>query len=157
MQAGIAARALDDAVQYVREKGRPIKHSSATRSVDDPYIRQTVGEIAARAQGARAAVLLAAEALQNQRGLRREQARHAGAETAVTVAQAGVVAVESALRAAELLFDVGGGSITDRSLGFDRHWRNARTAANHNPRQWKLAVAGAYHLVGEEPPTTGLF
>ncbi|ABK74629.1 acyl-CoA dehydrogenase family protein [Mycolicibacterium smegmatis] len=157
VQAGIAARALDDAVQYVREKGRPIKHSSATRSVDDPYIRQTVGEIAARAQGARAAVLLAAEALQNQRGLRREQARHAGAEAAVTVAQAGVVAVESALRAAELLFDVGGGSITDRSLGFDRHWRNARTAANHNPRQWKLAVAGAYHLVGEEPPTTGLF
>lgn len=50
VQAGIAARALDDAVQYVREKGRPIKHSSATRSVDDPYIRQTVGEIAARAQ-----------------------------------------------------------------------------------------------------------
>ncbi|MGE0221288.1 acyl-CoA dehydrogenase family protein, partial [Mycolicibacterium sp.] len=137
--------------------GRPIKHSSATRSVDDPYIRETVGEIAARAQSARAAVLLAAEALQDQWGLRGEQAHRTGAETAVVVAQAGVVAIESALRAAELLFDVGGGSITDRALGFDRHWRNARTAANHNPRQWKLAVAGAYHLTGEDPPTTGLF
>ena len=73
------------------------------------------------------------------------------------VAQAGVVAIESALRASELLFDVGGGSITNRDLGFDRHWRNARTAANHNPRQWKAAVAGAYHLTGEEPPTSGLF
>ena len=31
------------------------------------------------------------------------------------------------------------------------------TAANHNPRQWKLAVAGAYLLTGEDPPTTGLF
>jgi alkylation response protein AidB-like acyl-CoA dehydrogenase len=157
VQAGIAARALDDAVHFAQQKGRPIKHSSATRSVDDPYVRETVGEIAARAQTARAVVLLAAEALQNQRGLRGDEARRVGAESAVTVAQAAVTAIESALRAAELLFDVGGASITDRDLGFDRHWRNARTAANHNPRQWKLAVAGAYHLAGEEPPTTGLF
>jgi alkylation response protein AidB-like acyl-CoA dehydrogenase len=157
VQAGIAARALDDAVHFAREKARPIKHSSASHSVDDPYVRETVGEIAARAQTARAVVLLAAEALQNQRGLRGDEARRVGAESAVIVAQAGVTAIESALRAAELLFDVGGGSITDRDLGFDRHWRNARTAANHNPRQWKLAVAGAYHLTGEEPPTTGLF
>jgi len=157
VQAGIAARTLDDAVHFAREKGRPIKHSSATSSIDDPYIRETVGEIAARAQTGRAVVLLAAEALQDQRGLRGDQARRVGAESAVVVAQAAVIAVESALRAAELLFDVGGGSITDRDLGFDRHWRNARTAANHNPRQWKLAVAGAHHLSGEDPPTTGLF
>jgi alkylation response protein AidB-like acyl-CoA dehydrogenase len=157
VQAGIAARAFDDAVGFVRDRGRPIKHSSATRSVEDPYVRETIGDIATRAQTARAVVLLAAEALQGQRGLRGEQARRAGAAAAVTVAQAGVTAIESALRAAELLFDVGGGSITDRELGFDRHWRNARTAANHNPRQWKLAVAGAYHLSGDEPPTTGLF
>jgi alkylation response protein AidB-like acyl-CoA dehydrogenase len=157
VQAGIAARALDDAVRFVQEKARPIKHSTASRSVEDPYVRETAGAIAAHAQTARAVVLLAAESLQTQRGLSGAQARRAGAAGAVTVAQAGVTAIESALRAAELLFDVGGGSITDRSLGFDRHWRNARTAANHNPRQWKLAVAGAYHLTGEEPPTTGLF
>ena len=157
VQAGIAARVLDDAVDFVRHTARPIKHSSASRSVDDPYVRQTVGQIAAHAQSAAAVVLLAAEAVHDQRGLRGEQARRAGAQTAVTVAQASATAIEAALRAAELLFDVGGGSITDRRLGFDRYWRNARTAANHNPRQWKLAVAGAYHLAGEEPPTTGLF
>ena len=157
VQAGIAAAALDDAVWYAREKGRPIKHSSAARSVDDPYIRETVGEIGARALAARAAVLLAADALQELRGLTGPAARAAGAAAAVTVAQAGVIAIESALKAAELLFDVGGGSITNRGLGFDRHWRNARTAANHNPRQWKAAVAGAWHLTGEDPPTTGLF
>ena len=86
-----------------------------------------------------------------------EDARHSGAEASIVVAQAGITAIGAALEASELLFDVGGGSITDRSLGFDRHWRNARTAANHNPRAWKAAVAGAYHLTGEEPPTTGLF
>ncbi|MGW0323930.1 acyl-CoA dehydrogenase family protein [Nocardia sp. NPDC003183] len=157
VQAGIAARARDDAVAYVREKARPIKHSTATSSLDDPYVRQTVGEIAARAQAARAVVLLAAETLEGVRGRTGDDARAAGAAAAVEVAQAGVIAIESALAAAELVFDVGGGSITDRALGFDRHWRNARTAANHNPRQWKQAVAGAFHLTGEQPPTTGLF
>lgn len=157
VEAGIAARTLDDAVQFVRIRARPIKHSTADRSVDDPYVRHTVGEIAARAQAARAVVLLAAEELESTRGLAGDQARLAGAAAAVHVAQAGTIAIESALRAAELLFDVGGGSITGRDLGFDRHWRNARTVANHNPRQWKLAVAGTFHLSGAEPPTSGLF
>ncbi|MFF0815074.1 acyl-CoA dehydrogenase family protein [Rhodococcus sp. NPDC003318] len=157
VQAGIAARALDDAVGFVREKARPIKHSSASSSVDDPYVRETVGQIGARARAARAVVLVAAESLQDLRGTTGEAARRAGADAAVAVAEAGTIAIESALTATELLFDVGGGSITNRDLGFDRHWRNARTAANHNPRQWKAAVAGAYHLTGEEPPTTGLF
>ncbi|MBB5159406.1 acyl-CoA dehydrogenase family protein [Saccharopolyspora phatthalungensis] len=157
VEAGISAAVLDDAIWFARKKARPIKHSTAGKSVEDPYVRETVGEIAARAQAARAAVVLAAETLEGVRGLTGPAARAAGAAAAVTVAQTGVIAIESALRAAELLFDVGGGSITNRDLGFDRHWRNARTVANHNPRQWKAAVAGAYHLTGEEPPTTGLF
>ncbi|WP_436534557.1 acyl-CoA dehydrogenase family protein [Actinoplanes sp. HUAS TT8] len=157
VEAGIAAAAFDDALWFARERARPIKHSTAARSVDDPYVRHTVGEIAARAQAARAVVLLAAEQLTAVREIARDEQRSAAAAASVTVAQAGVIAVESALRAAELLFDVGGGSATSRDLALDRHWRNARTVANHNPRQWKAAVAGAWHLTGEEPPTTGLF
>lgn len=157
VQAGIAARARDDAVWFVRERARPIKHSSAAHSVDDPYVREAVGEIAAKAIAARSVVILAAEAVQDVHGLSGAEARDVGARASVTVAEAGIVAIESALKAAELLFDVGGGSITDRGSGFDRHWRNARTAANHNPRQWKAAVAGAYHLTGQDPPTAGLF
>lgn len=157
IEAGIAARALQEAVDFVRTTARPIKHSSAATSAEDPYVRTTVGEIAAKAQAARSVVLLAAEELERTRGLTGLGARQAGAAAAVRVAQAGTIAIESALRATELLFDVGGGSATDRELGLDRHWRNARTVANHNPRQWKLAVAGGYHLAGDEPPTTGLF
>jgi len=157
VEAGIAASALDDAAWFAREKARPIKHSSASRSTEDPYVRETVGQIAARAHAARSVVLVAAEAIEHTRGLSGAEAREVGAAASVTVAQTGVIAIESALRAAELLFDVAGGSITNRALGLDRHWRNARTVANHNPRQWKAAVAGAYHLTGEEPPTSGLF
>lgn len=78
-------------------------------------------------------------------------------EASVAVAQAQYFAVEAALRASELAFDVGGASATDRRHNMDRHWRNARTVANHNPRQWKAAASGAWHLKGEGPPTTGLF
>jgi alkylation response protein AidB-like acyl-CoA dehydrogenase len=157
VEAGIAAAALEEAGWFGRERARPIKHSSAATSAEDPYVRRVVGLIATRAFAARAAVLLAAETLDAVTGRPESEARAAGAQAAVTVAQAQNVAVESALAAAELIFDVGGGTATNREFGFDRHWRNARTVANHNPRDWKLAAAGGYHLTGEEPPTSGLF
>jgi alkylation response protein AidB-like acyl-CoA dehydrogenase len=157
VEAGIAAAALDDALWFARTKARPIKHSSADRAVDDPYVRHVVGEIAARANAARAVVLVAAEAIGQVLLAPAGELRDLAASAAVNVAEAQYVAAESALRAAELIFDVGGGSATDRKYAFDRHWRNARTIANHNPRNWKMAVAGGYHLVGEEPPTSGLF
>ncbi|MBI0382269.1 acyl-CoA dehydrogenase family protein [Streptomyces albiflaviniger] len=157
VQAGIAAAALDDAIWFGRKKARPIKHSTADTSVDDPYVRHVVGRISARAHAARSSVVLAAETLERVRHTPDHEVRAAGATAAIAVAQAQYLAIESALKAGELLFDVGGGSATDREYAFDRHWRNARTVANHNPRDWKAAVVGAYHLAGEEPPTTGLF
>jgi alkylation response protein AidB-like acyl-CoA dehydrogenase len=157
IEAGIAAAVLDDAIWFAREKARPIKHSTADKSAEDPYVRHVVGEVAARALVAKSAVLLAAEALENVNSAADADVRAAGAQAAVTIGGAQFIAIESALRAAELVFDVGGGSATNREHALDRHWRNARTIANHNPRDWKLAVGGAYYLTGEEPPTTGLF
>jgi alkylation response protein AidB-like acyl-CoA dehydrogenase len=155
VEAGIAGAVLDDAVWFANERARAIKHSSATSAVGDPYVRHAVGEISARGHAARAAVLFAAETLDA--AWAGEYDRHVLIAAAVTVAEAQFIAVESALKSAELLFDVGGGGATDREHNFDRHWRNARTVANHNPRAWKAGVIGGYRLTGEEPPTTGLF
>jgi alkylation response protein AidB-like acyl-CoA dehydrogenase len=155
IEAGIAGAVLDDAVWFASERARAIKHSSASSAVDDPYVRHAVGEISARGHAARAAVLLAADALDA--AWAGDYDRDDLVAAAVTVAEAQFVAVESALKSAELLFDVGGGSATSHEHNFDRHWRNARTIANHNPRYWKAGVIGGYRLVGEEPPTTGLF
>ncbi|MGE8391814.1 acyl-CoA dehydrogenase family protein [Pseudomonas sp. BIGb0427] len=155
VQAGIARNALDDASRFAREHARPIKHSSAARSVDDPYVQLIVGEIAARAFSAEAVVLRAAASIDRAwaSGLDPQQVDQA----AIDVAQAQYIAAESALKAAELLFDVGGASTTGRSHNLDRHWRNARTVANHNPRHWKAAAVGAWQLTGTPPPTSGLF
>ncbi len=155
VEAGIAQSALADAVAFTRDHARPIKHSTASVSVDDPYVRHAVGEIAANAYAARAAVLSAAEAID--RAWRNELAADLVTRASIEVAQAQYVAVEGALRAGELVFEVGGGSATSRVHSLDRHWRNARTVANHNPRAWKAAAVGGYHLTGEEPPTSGLF
>lgn len=154
-EAGIASNALRDAVWFAQNRSRPIKHSTAARSVDDPYIRHAVGEIAARAYAAEAAVLRAADAIDRAIAVRDDATLFTLAS--IEVAQAQFLAVELALKSAELLFDVGGGSATARELNFDRHWRNARTVANHNPRYYKAGVVGDFLLNGTEPPTTGLF
>ncbi|MBV8621089.1 MAG: acyl-CoA dehydrogenase, partial [Curvibacter sp.] len=155
VEAGIARNALQDAADFTRDKARPIRHSSAGRSVDDPYVQETVGQIAAQAYAAEATVLRAADAIDAAWADHLSDA--ALTRASVEVAQAQYFAVEAGLKAAELAFDVAGASATDRRHNLDRHWRNARTVANHNPRQWKAAAAGAWHLQGIAPPTTGLF
>lgn len=155
VEAGIARNALSDAVHFAQHKARPIRHSSASRSVQDPYVQETVGQIAAQAYAAEATVLRAADAIDKAWAEHLSEASLTAAS--VEVAQAQYFAVEAALKASELAFDVGGASATDRQHNIDRHWRNARTVANHNPRQWKAAATGAWWLEGTPPPTTGLF
>jgi alkylation response protein AidB-like acyl-CoA dehydrogenase len=53
-----------------------------------------------------------------------------------------------ALKAAESMFEVGGGSATSRKYNFDRHWRNIRTLLNHNPLLHKARVLGEFYLNG---------
>lgn len=155
VQAGIARNALNDAVTFANQHARPIKHSTASRSVDDPYVELSVGDISARAFTAEAVVLRAAESID--RAWAAELDADAVDQAAVDVAQAQYIAAESALKAAELIFDVGGASTTGRAHNLDRHWRNARTVANHNPRHWKAAAVGAWQLKGTPPPKSGLF
>lgn len=152
VMAGIARNALTDAASFAREHARPIKHSVAQRSVEDPYVQHAVGEISARAFAAEAAVLRAAASLDEALAPGTAPARLT--EAAVDVAQAQFCAAEASLRCAELVFDVGGASTTLREHNLDRHWRNARTVANHNPRAYKAAVVGAYRLEGTEPPSS---
>ena len=154
-EAGIARNVLTDAVAFTRDFARPIRHSSAEKSVDDPYVQHAVGEIAAQAYAAEAAVLRAADAIDDAWAADLDEA--ALTRASVEVAQAQYFAVQAALKAAERLFDVGGASTADRTHNLDRHWRNARTVANHNPRDWKAAVTGAWYLKDEAPPTSGSF
>ena len=154
--AGIAHGVLDDAVAYVREKARPASHSLADSASGDPFILAAVGDIAANAAAAEALVLTAA-AIDAAVADGRQTDPDALAELSVTVAKAQLVAERLTLTAAERLFDTGGASATARKLNLDRHWRNTRTVASHNPLAYKAYTAGNYAVNGVWPPANGYF
>ncbi|MFP4905353.1 acyl-CoA dehydrogenase family protein [Paraburkholderia sp. BR14261] len=56
------------------------------------------------------------------------------------------------LRATTLLFNALGASGTSEQKRLDRHWRNARTAASHNPIVFKERIVGDREINGTEPP-----
>ncbi|MFI7099135.1 acyl-CoA dehydrogenase family protein [Streptomyces sp. NPDC050161] len=161
VHTGIAKAAVADAVEYARDKARPVQHAGVARAVDDPLVQHTVGSIAALGYAAEAAVLRAADALDEALAVRGEDgvaglpdALH---DAAVQVSQVQVVAARAALDAGERLYDVGGASATLREHHLDRHWRNARTLASHNPVAHKARVAGDWLLNGTPPPLNGFF
>jgi hypothetical protein len=55
------------------------------------------------------------------------------------------------LEAATLLFEAGSASATSTTRRLDRHWRNARTLASHNPAILREGYLGDYYLNGTIP------
>jgi alkylation response protein AidB-like acyl-CoA dehydrogenase len=155
--AGIARGVLDDAVAYVRDRARPAAHSLAESAREDPFVLEAVGEIAAEAAAAEALVLSAADAIDDVVDAGRHDDAAALAELAIEVAQAQLIAERLALSSAERLFDTGGASATARTLNLDRHWRNARTVASHNPLAYKAHASGNFAVNGVWPPANGYF
>lgn len=155
--AGIARGVVDDAVAYVRNRARPAAHALAGTAAQDPFVLQAVGDIAAEAAAATALVLTAADAIDAVVDGGRGHDAPALADLAITVAHAQLVAERLTLSAAERLFDTGGASATSRALNLDRHWRNARTVASHNPLAYKSHAAGNYAVNGVWPPANGYF
>lgn len=155
--AGIAAAIRDDAVDYVRTRARPAAHSVAARAAEDPFVLHAVGEIGTAAAVARSLVLSAADVLDALVDQGRVFDADALAEAAVAVAQAQLVTERLTLDAAQRLFDTGGASATARTLNLDRHWRNARTLASHNPLDYKAHAVGNYLVNAVPPPANGYF
>lgn len=155
--AGIGAAVRADAVDYVRTRARPAAHSLADRAAEDPFVLHAVGEIGAAAAAAESLVLSAADVLDRLVDRGSEDDAGALADAAVVVAQAQLVAERLTLDAAERLFDTGGASATSTKLNLDRHWRNTRTLASHNPLDYKAHAVGNYLVNGVAPPANGYF
>lgn len=154
--AGIGRAAAGDVSRLVRERTRVFSHGNAGRASADPQILQIVGRVRGNAYAAAAIVLKVAEALQ-----RAHEAHLAGDEehraAAITIAeieldQAVTVVSNLILEATTILFDALGASSTGRNLALDRHWRNARTIATHNPRVYRDRVVGDFAVNGTPPP-----
>ncbi|WP_316306714.1 acyl-CoA dehydrogenase family protein [Clavibacter michiganensis] len=152
--AGIAQEVEHDAVAYVRSRTRTYIHANAALPQDDPQVLEVVGRISTAAFAVRAATLAAAARLDDAvataaPGVALDKPTLDAAENAVYQAQ--VHAVDQVPAAATLLFEVGGASATFRERALDRHWRNARVVASHNPAIYKARAIGDYAVAGRGP------
>ncbi|CAB5688298.1 Flavin-dependent monooxygenase, oxygenase subunit HsaA [Delftia tsuruhatensis] len=152
--AGIARALRRDAVDYVRARRRVFSHGSAALPKDDPLVQQIVGQLGATAYLAEVVAADVAAALGR---IARERAQ--GHEIPLEeldalelrTAQAQVAVAEPVLQAAARLFEVGGSSALAEDLALDRHWRNARTLASHNPVLYKARSVGDILLNDARP------
>jgi alkylation response protein AidB-like acyl-CoA dehydrogenase len=164
--AGILRRATDDTAAFVRHRRRSYTQGSADLPREDPLVQQVLGHADSAAHAARSIVLTVASKLEAARAARYElrigpaEFRTAAAEERVTrleleaeldVYRAQTSVIDLALRATTEIFDVGGASALDESLKLDRHWRNARTIASHNPAIYRTRIVGDYLLNGTKP------
>lgn len=156
--AAILNRAVEDAANVVRSRKRNYYHGLDPQPRNDPNLQQTLGTLSAHAHVAETAVRDAA--------LKLEQAWNSGEGVNIDVAlarEASLAALKTKIvidGAAQWLtselFEVVGASGTSRAKRLDRHWRNVRTLASHNPKAYKARVLGDY-LLNEVPPPDGTF
>ncbi|HEY2206163.1 MAG TPA: acyl-CoA dehydrogenase family protein [Pseudonocardia sp.] len=157
--AGIAQRATDDAITWVRERTRSYTHAAADLPRNDPLVQQVIGRLSAAGFSARSTVLAVADLLDE---LLDDAQRRGGDPDETLVdraelvsAQAQATVIDQVLDATSQLFEVGGASIVSERHRLDRHWRNARTVAVHNPLIYKLRSVGPTCSTATRCPTRG--
>ena len=151
---GIARAIERDACAYVRPRKRVFSHGSGAIPREDPLIQQVVGQLASTAYLAGATVGAVAARLGDIDRLRRRgeavpESLLVDVELAAAKAQVGLV--DAVLTSTTRLFDVGGASAVQENRRLDRHWRNARTLASHNPVIFKARVVGDHAINGTAP------
>ncbi|MDV3296429.1 MAG: acyl-CoA dehydrogenase family protein [Brachybacterium sp.] len=154
VHAGIAAAVREDATAAVAARTRTYSHGNADRVREDPQILQVLGEISAVAATAEALAGQVAEAIEEAAraaGAGGEEERSALVAAELASARAQVVTSRLVPEAATRLFDALGASAVRETSALDRHWRNARTVASHNPWVYKAREIGAFEVNGTEP------
>ncbi|SFL39314.1 monooxygenase [Methylobacterium pseudosasicola] len=154
---GIARAAADAVTGAVRIRDRTYSHAAGARPSADPQVLQVVGRVHALAYAAGALNARAAEAVQRAyearvANLPEAQAQAITIASEIELAQAQTVLTGLVLDAGTILFDALGASATSSRHALDRHWRNARTIASHNPRIFKDRIVGDFAVNGTEPP-----
>lgn len=152
---GAALAAVRDVAKLVATRKRTFSHGTGGLVRHDPQILQVIGKARAFVYAARAATLEAARAAE--RAYETSQGTDKAADDAANIEaelQSGAAqsaAIDLALRAISDVFNALGASSSDVSLALDRHWRNARTAASHNPVIYKERILGDNTVNGTEP------
>ena len=151
--AGIGRAILRDATAFVRAKTRTFGVPGTSDVGADPLVQRVVGKLSSLSFGLDAIVDGVSGALEEAHAAWRNGARDDAAFLAADIKayQGQQLAIDLVLQAASLLFEVGGASATQEARRLDRHWRNARVIASHNPAIQRERALGEYFLLGTSP------
>ncbi|WGO91205.1 acyl-CoA dehydrogenase family protein [Pseudomonas viciae] len=154
--AGSGRAAVRDITEQVNKRTRIFSTGNASQVSQDVQVQQVVGKASAQVYAAEATALRAAGASQrayeSRFGNNSEAEHTANIAAELESAQAQVVISDLVLRATSDLFNALGASATSTGKALDRHWRNTRTAASHNPLIYKERIIGDWEINGTEPP-----
>ncbi len=145
---GIARAAIAETIAFVKTRSRPWMDSGKETAAEDPFIIAQIGRLEIDLHAAEAMLRIAGETIDAGRAAPSEAAQ---VRASIAVAEAKVLTTEIAIEATNKLFELGGTRAAMADLGFDRHWRNARTHTLHDPVRWKFYAVGNYHLNGAAP------
>jgi alkylation response protein AidB-like acyl-CoA dehydrogenase len=159
--AGSARAAERDFAAELGARKRTFSHGAAERASEDPQLLQVIGEVSSAAFVAEGAVDRVARALQG--AYEAALGRHGGTVTEehdeaandaaeLASAQAQIALTPLVLAAVSHAFDALAASATSTTKNLDRHWRNARTAGNHNPWVFKARLVGGHAVQGTPLP-----
>lgn len=146
VQAGIARAALNDLRRSVQQRTRTFSTGTGVPVRHEPQVLQVVGEVSAQVFAIESVVMgsvLEVEAALAEPHLSQAE-RFAVCELAANRAHS--IVQPLAIGVTSKLFDPLGASATRASCNMDRHWRNARTIATHNPAIYKSRIVGDYEI-----------
>jgi alkylation response protein AidB-like acyl-CoA dehydrogenase len=151
--AGIGRAILRDAVAFVQAKTRTFGVPGLTEPRTDPLVQRVVGKLSSLSFALDAIVDGVSAALQaaHEAWLGGDRDGPVFIAADVKAYQGQQAAIPLVLEAASLLFEVGGASATQEDRALDRHWRNARTIASHNPAIARERLLGDHFLNGVNP------
>ncbi|MEE1891132.1 acyl-CoA dehydrogenase family protein [Pseudomonas carassii] len=149
IDSGIAAGALQAALDYLREHARAWVESGVERASDEPHIIRQIGEYAVALRGAESVLREAARVFDAHERDPADKALED--ELILSVATARAHADGAALKIASDLFSLLGASASLSKWNLDRFWRDARVHTTHDPIRWRLHNVGNYYLNGVDP------
>lgn len=151
--AGIGRAVLRDAVAFVQAKTRAFGVPGRSEPRTDPLVQRVIGKLSSLAFALEAIVDAVSAALQaaHEAWLGGERDGPIFIAADISAYQGQQAAIPLVLEATSLLFEVGGASATAESRALDRHWRNARTVASHNPAIARERLLGDHFLNGVNP------
>ena len=141
LMVGIGRAALRDGVEAMRERTRIFNTSTGQIPRYDSEMLGIIGQLVAQ--------LGAAEEMVRATG--RELDAQNLTEATLQSQRASVMVPQLVLDVCTRIFDTLGASATSTGQELDRHWRNARTLATHDPAVFKERMLGDWEVNGVMP------